>query len=97
MIPNPGVLALARRLVSYRISIALGAAVIAGAITWLSGALWAAGYFYVFCDFLCSIAAIWVNRADGIKSVLAHVAVTVVWLCGLFITLPALVMRVWPP
>ncbi len=97
MSANPDVLALARRLVSYRVEIALGAAVIAGAITWLSGALWAAGYVYVFCDFLCSIVATLVNRADGAKSMFAHVALTVVWILGLFITLPALVMRTWPP
>ena len=89
--------ALARRLVSYRISIALGAAVIALAIGALSGAWWALGYFYVLCDAICSAAAMWVNRKDGAMSVLAHLALSVVWLFALWITLPALAMQIWPP
>ncbi len=88
--------ALARLLIGYRISIALGATAIATAIAALSGSWWALGYFYVFCDLLCSIVAIWVNRQDGVAAQVAHVAVTLIWLPTLFLTLPPLAMRIWP-
>ena len=89
-------LALALRLVSYRVSVALGAAVIALAIAALSGSWWAFGYFYVLCEIICSIVTAVVEREDGAMSVLAHLALSVVWVFWLFIMLPDLVMRVWP-
>ena len=88
---------LLRLLIGYRISTALGATVIAVSIAALSGAWWALGYFYVLCEATCSLTAALVNHSDGFRAQLAHLALSAVWVLVAFLTVPSLVMMVWPP
>jgi hypothetical protein len=79
-----------RLLVGYRVSIALAGALVAFVIVLLSGATEQAVFLFVFCEALMAMAASWVNRADGVLAITAHVIVSCIWTFGLLISAPML-------